>query len=129
MKILICGSRDVDEQEVLAALCKLTLELSNHIVDLHDMEIILGGARGVDKIAEKWFRDAGVPIKVFTANWEEYGRRAGILRNIKMLNYLGDSGMVVAIHNGDSPGTAFVIKEAKSRNLQLKILKVNSGKL
>lgn len=44
----------------------------------------------------------GLPVKVFPADWERYGKRAGILRNFEQAEY-GEG--LVTLWDGTSPGT------------------------
>ena len=47
------------------------------------------------------------PCKVFPAQWERYGKRAGPIRNAAMAKY-ADYG--VALWDGESRGTAHMIR-------------------
>jgi hypothetical protein len=48
--------------------------------------LIQGGASGADKLAREWGQaKPGVVVGTYYADWKQYGKRAGILRNIEML--------------------------------------------
>jgi|SRR5882672_6541779 len=101
MKLCISGSRDYpDEQQVVAFVRALPA----------DTMLLVGGARGVDTIAERTGRQRGLPVTVISANWSRYGTRAGILRNADMLALVDG---VVAFHFGASPGTRDMITRAR----------------
>lgn len=51
-------------------------------------EIIVGDARGADAIARAWATRRGVPLVVFAADWEQFGRAAGHIRNVQMVETL-----------------------------------------
>lgn len=48
------------------------------------LELIVGGARGVDRFAEQWARLNGLPVAVVLPQWHIYGKAAGIVRNREM---------------------------------------------
>ncbi len=79
MKLIIAGSRDLDEGVFNI--------LEKHILRGLVQEVVVGGARGVDLIAEEWAQSHGIPIKRFIPDWQGKGQQAGILRNIDMANY------------------------------------------
>lgn len=103
MKVLICGSRSItDEKEVFSRLDKT---LAN--VDVS--EVITGGAREIDRIAEKWARRKGIPVKVVRSDWKRYGRKAGLVRNRQMV---GAADVVVALWDGVSRDTVHSVVTA-----------------
>lgn len=76
-------------------------------------EVVSGGAKGVDKLGEKWAISYGVPIKTFyltNEDWLLFGNRAGIIRNQQMAEY---ADVLIAIWDGKSKGTANMIEEMK----------------
>jgi len=48
-------------------------------------EVVSGGATGADAGGEIWAKYWGIPVKVFPANWQEYGCSAGPRRNRERL--------------------------------------------
>jgi hypothetical protein len=83
-------------------------------------EIIHGGAPGADRIAGWLAEDFGFTVREFKANWDRGGKRAGILRNIKMLDASPD--LVIAFWDGKSRGTKHTIDEAKRRGIPVEVL-------
>ena len=62
------------------------------------------------------------PIKVFKADWERYGKRAGYLRNKQMADYAAETGgILIAFWDGESRGTKMMIKLAKMSGLCVKV--------
>jgi hypothetical protein len=66
--------------------------------------------QGADQLAFEWALGNGHPAFPFPAPWKIYGRRAGPLRNSRMLGW-GRPSMVVAFPGGD--GTADMVAQAK----------------
>jgi hypothetical protein len=87
----------------------------------HKIEIIEGGAKGADTLAHQWATEHKRPVHTFKANWEEYGKRAGFIRNKQMLDE-GKPHVVLAFfsdsHN-KSKGTAMMIKLAKKSGIEV----------
>ena len=101
MKILIAGSRTITDINILLKVIKI----SGYKITSSD-EIVSGGARGVDTLAEIYAKKNNIPITIFKADWDKYGRSAGVIRNYEMAKYC-DIGIV--IHNG-SNGSINMIK-------------------
>jgi hypothetical protein len=73
--------------------------------------IIEGGALGADRLAREWAEVSGVSVQTFEAEWKRFGRRAGPLRNKRMLDEGRPDG-VVAFPGG--AGTANMIDLANA---------------
>ena len=50
--------------------------------------VVGGNPRGADAIAERLWRDRGLPVLTFPAQWDQHGKAAGLLRNQAMVDYL-----------------------------------------
>lgn len=99
MRLIIAGSRDITNEHIVQEAIELT--------NLWPItEIVLGGARGVDKLGEQWAEQEVIAVKAFPADWKQYGAQAGILRNIQMAEY---ADALIAIWDGSSPGTKHMI--------------------
>lgn len=116
-KILVCGGRDFDDHELL-----------NKILDEHtrnrnmkDVVVIHGGARGADTLADVWATSNGCEIKKYLADWNDWGKAAGPMRNAKMLEDNPDIAIVFAFPG--SNGTADMVK--KSLAAGINVVKVN----
>jgi hypothetical protein len=114
MKVLVCGSRG---WESVWQVRMVYSELDR----IKPTEIISGGARGADRVAEVWAKSNSVPITVFTPDWEKYGRSAGILRNNQMLDTNPD--LVLAFWDGLSKGTKHTIDEARRRDMRVEVIR------
>lgn len=75
--------------------------------------VIHGGAKGADDAA--WFaaKKLGIHAQVERPDWGLYGRRAGALRNLSMLEK--KPALVVALWDGHSKGTKHTIDNAVNR--------------
>ena len=110
MKIAIVGSRDY----------KFPKKIIDYIDNLpKDTEIVSGGARGVDTIAEVHAREIGLKVKVFPAEWKKFGLSAGYKRNFLIIQ---EADRVVAFWDGESKGTAHSISLAKKMNKPLEVI-------
>jgi hypothetical protein len=110
MRILVCGGRDYNDIEALnQALDKLHAERRITL-------IIEGGAAGADAHAREWANANGVDVRTFYADWKTYGRRAGPLRNARMLDEGRPDG-VVAFPGGI--GTNDMIRQARTAGLKV----------
>jgi len=111
MNIAIVGSRDFDR-----------LDLVRYYVESLPPEttIVSGGARGVDRTAEQTARACGLTVVVYHANWEQYGKSAGMIRNQQIIEA---ADAVVAFWNGTSPGTRNSINRAKKANKPITIIR------
>jgi hypothetical protein len=86
VRVLICGSRDWEDQDIVWQLLDGLYETSGH-----ELVVIHGAARGADRHAARWCAvgDADAtegPVEMaFPADWDRYGKRAGYVRNAQML--------------------------------------------
>ena len=78
--------------------------------------VITGGAPGIDTVAEKAARARGMTVRVYPANWKQYGKRAGHIRNGEMAR---DADAVTAFWDGVSRGTRDMIDQTHEREKPL----------
>lgn len=99
MKLIVSGSRSfTDYQQV----CRVLGEHRQHIT-----QVITGGARGADRLGYRWTWKHQVKHQLFRADWERFGKSAGVRRNHQMAQ-AGD--VLVAFWDGRSPGTAHMVQ-------------------
>lgn len=110
MVILVCGGRNYSNFQ------RLGEELDYWLQKADALEVITGGARGADSLAERWCTLMGVKCRVFPANWDEHGRGAGHIRNSKMLDE-GKPDLVIACPGGK--GTADMVAKAHRRGVKV----------
>lgn len=106
MRVLVCGGRDFNNKELMEDVLK----------QWNITEIIEGEARGADTLSREYAEEHEIPVKSFPANWNEFGRSAGHLRNSQML-VEGKPDLVVAFPGGK--GTMNMIMQAKKANVEV----------
>lgn len=102
--MLVCGGRDFDDVFSLFRV----LDQAHHTNEITC--IIHGGARGADTMANDWAAGRGVEVDPYWAHWKRDGKRAGPIRNQKMLDE-GKPDLVIAFPGGR--GTADMVRRAK----------------
>ncbi len=112
MKVLVCGGRNFSDRRALFNVLS-GLEIRGEIT-----EIITGGARGADELAEEWSRVNQVKRTVYPAKWNLLGKRAGLARNHEMLDK-EKPDLVVAFPGGR--GTSHMITTAKQGGYEVMI--------
>jgi hypothetical protein len=109
MKVLVCGSRDWDDYHAVESRLR-------HLNTMGNLTVIHGAARGADQMAGTAAAKMGCPVQEFPADWRGKGKRAGIIRNLEMLDQEPD--LVLAFWKNGSTGTGHTISEAKKRGIR-----------
>jgi predicted Rossmann-fold nucleotide-binding protein len=112
LRVLVCGGRDFRDWELAREyLDRLHAEFGITCV-------IQGGARGADELADRWAGSwAGVNSEEYRAEWDEYGKGAGHIRNQRMLTE-GNPHIVVAFPGGR--GTADMVRRARAAGIEVR---------
>ena len=113
MKLAIVGSRGITSRRLL--------DNAMSEYDEPITEIVSGGARGVDTMAEDWAVDNDVDTVIFPADWETHGKSAGYKRNVQIVEY---ADAVLALWDGKSKGTKHTIDIARRRDKPVRVLEV-----
>lgn len=112
MRVLVTGSRGwKDRNRIHERLVRFPL----------GTVIVHGKALGVDMAADRFARQLGLEVEQHPADWAKHGSRAGILRNIAMIDTQPD--LVLAFWDGESKGTQHCIEEARRRGLPVEVIK------
>jgi hypothetical protein len=109
MKVLVTGGRGFSNRTLLFA------SLDSLHADHAFTMIIHGGASGADRLAGEWAASRGIPVEVYPADWQKYGRAAGPIRNQRMIDRKPD--MVVAFPGGR--GTADMVRRVRQTGIGL----------
>lgn len=104
-KVAIIGSRSLTDINLDSIVNESGFNIS---------EVFSGGAKGVDTLAEYWATKKGISLHVLKADWNKYGRSAGMIRN-KEVARLVDA--VIAIWDGSSKGTKQMIEYSRGIGL------------
>ena len=117
MRVLVCGGREFDDWRLLnETLLKLTYNEGTG-VNLDEVVIIQGGAKGADFLGKVWaIYHIGVTYEDYPADWKTYGKAAGSIRNQQMLDE-GKPDLVVAFPGGN--GTADMVRRAKKAGVEV----------
>ena len=119
IRLIIAGSRDFNDYELLEKeVDKFILNIQDSLGNGVPVEIVSGGARGADRLGERYAKERGLPIKQFIPDWES-GKGAGYVRNEEMAKY--SSNTIIFILSG-SKGSTHMAKIAKKYNLGLKVI-------
>ena len=109
-RILICGDRNYKDwlriQDYLNTISRTTI-------------IIHGGARGADSLAGNLATSLKMKVIKFPAEWDKYGKAAGVLRNQQMLDD-GHPDLVVYFHKDleNSKGTKDMVTRAVDNKIK-----------
>lgn len=116
MIALFCGSRDwVDARAIIDGLL-MAWKIAQRDFKAESrtqVTILTGGAPGADTIAHQAAKDMGFLTLIEPADWRQYGKAAGPIRNRKMLDMGPD--IVFAFQLGASKGTQDLLDEAARR--------------
>lgn len=110
-RVLVCGGRDYADTDRVFAVLDVVRQ---HVGPL---TIIQGGAGGADRSARRWAQQhRGTVLVTENADWRQYGRAAGPLRNAKMIaEHRPD--VVLAFPGGR--GTADMVRKARAAGIEV----------
>jgi hypothetical protein len=110
MKVLVCGGRNF-----------LNMQMVNDVLGAYHLEcpitlLVEGGARGADRLARNWAAINNVQWVTYKADWDTFGKSAGVIRNIQMLE-TERPDIVFAFPGGK--GTQHMVSIAKKKGVQV----------
>lgn len=107
--VLVCGSRHWSD---LAPIRRELAKLPPNTLIIH------GAAKGADSLAELAAKQLRLPSKAFPADWTNFGKAAGPIRNQRMLSE-GNPDLVLAFHDNiqSSKGTKHMVDIATKHNV------------
>lgn len=124
MKVLICGSRHFNDYD------KLYYEINGILFDKGNYEdytivdcIVSGHAKGADTLGEQYAKNNNIPLEIYPANWDKYGKAAGPIRNKQMLDE-GKPDLVIAFMAKDSRGTKNMVDQATKAGVEVKVIDI-----
>ena len=109
MKLIIAGSSHFDDENKILDI--INEKIAKMDINPKEIEVVCGTAEGVDTHGETWALSVGAEIAYFPAEWSQYGKRAGHLRNKDMAEYC-DQALI--IWDGKSPGSNNMIWNMKN---------------
>ena len=115
VKLIIAGGRDfTGYQQLRDAFAEFMERYENH-----EVAIICGMARGADLLGKRIAVLYDLPVIEMPANWDTYGKAAGMIRNGEMAKI--GSHLLLA-WDGKSHGSANMLAQAQINNLEIKIV-------
>lgn len=82
MRVLVTGSREWTDVEIIRRALTLLAPADGESVPV----IVHGGARGADTIAAQVATELGYHVETHLADWDRYGKSAGMVRNEAMVD-------------------------------------------
>lgn len=115
-RLAIVGSRSVRSFSTVA-------QAVRHFLDRYGRPglVLSGGADGVDRLAAEFASFMSLPVHVFRPDWAAHGRRAGLVRNERLV---AEADFVLAIWDGRSRGTAHTVACARRAGLPVVLIRV-----
>ena len=120
MKTIIAGSRTFEDYNAFLSLLKSDSTAQDML--RKTIEVVTGGARGIDTLGALYARSINLKVRIFHAQWGSHGRAAGPIRNKEMANY-ADS--LIAFWDGKSRGTKNMILEMFKRRKPFHIIRLD----
>lgn len=102
-RVLVCGDRNWLDKDTI----------KTYLIQLKPEVVIEGECKGADLLAKECAIELGIIVESYPANWQEYGKAAGMVRNKEMI-IKGKPDLVVAFHNNidNSKGTKDMLAQA-----------------
>jgi len=131
MKLIIAGSRDITDYEILLKALQYAKIMTTKVD-----AVVSGRAKGVDSLGEIWARQNSILVIPFKANWSDlttppvyikkgrngpYNALAGFNRNQRMADY---ADALLAIIKDDSPGTRDMIERMQKAQKDVTVYEV-----
>jgi len=114
--ILVCGSRDYDDEETMFKL------LDRKLVHYENFIIIHGGATGADSLATKYCKINKIWTESFpvtSEQWSRLGKAAGPLRNSEMLSRNPVAVFAFSSQETFTPGTYDTVVKAMKMGIRI----------
>lgn len=116
-RVLVCGGRDYANYRVFEKVMNA----------LRPRELIHGGAPGADSMADRYCDDhPGIVSTVISADWKRHGRKAGPIRNQRLLDECKPE-LVIAFPGG--PGTADMVRRARRTRVTVLVVSGDTAKV
>lgn len=108
MRLAVVGTRTFHDYELLKSYLAQVWYMWG--IDV----IVTGDAKGADELAKKYAQEYDIPLLVFRADWDKYGKSAGPIRNAEIVKA---ADTLIAFWDGKSKGTKNSIAQAKALGL------------
>lgn len=128
MRVLICGTRTFQPDLIIDALIHGLWQIATQ--DGDELVVINGDCRGADRLSTEAIAAISSPdatCAIYPADWRQYGRAAGPIRNKQML-VDGKPEFVVAFTEkplSETKGTADMVKQARRAGVPVCVVQVD----
>lgn len=116
LKVVTTGGRFYDQRDVVFTCLDYFKSLADSHSQYTEIEILHGACTidgelsGADKLSQEWAISRQVPYKGIPAKWDQFGKRAGPMRNLVLINekpdfvlaFPGNFGTADCVHKADS---------------------------
>jgi hypothetical protein len=119
MKLAIVGTRTFNNAALMDSSIAGLVQQHGNIT-----EIISGGARGADRLAEQYAHQHAIPLTIFYPDWYAHGLKAGPMRNTRIVQA---ADHVLAFWDYNSRGTMDTINKAVAANKPVTIVHTRTG--
>jgi len=107
MRVAVIGSRNLEIEDI------------GKYTPPKTTEIVSGGARGIDTVAKNYAIKNNIKLVEFKPDYRRYGKGAPLKRNLQIIAY---ADIVIAIWDGKSKGTKYVIDNCEKNKLKVIIV-------
>jgi hypothetical protein len=110
MRLLVTGGRFWNKRSE-------TYRWLDYLNDTIGISVLIhGDAAGADSLSKEWAIDREIQIETYPANWKQYGKKAGSIRNQQMIDE-GHPDIVTAFIGGT--GTNDMKNKARRAGLEV----------
>jgi hypothetical protein len=120
--VVVCGTRKFENK----ALFSSAIRLIRSMVDEKVLFVSGAASSGADRLIINYCHAYRLPCLEIPAQWEQYKRAAGMIRNKEMLKI---ATRVVAFWDGESSGTTNMVENSRKMGLPLHIIDTNTRKV
>lgn len=114
-RILVTGSRDWDDADTIYR--AFYNYLNEDDIDQSTTVLVSGACpSGADALAESLFKSWGIAVERHPAEWDVFGKKAGMIRNQEMVDLGAD--VCIAFIKNSSPGASHAALMAKLAGIQ-----------
>jgi len=121
VRVIFSGSRDFRTREPVREILEA---LIRRLGDPNELVVVHGAARGLDTIAGEEAARLGVSTESHPADWDEYGKAAGPMRNSHMVKLGAD--LLVAFPLPGGSGTLDCMKKALNSEIPVLVYDADS---
>lgn len=122
--VIVTGSRDWNDLDAVWA--ELEDQFAENRFSVRHFYVVHGAARGADAMAQAWVdykADPQIIAIPYPADWDRLGRRAGMVRNKKMVDRGADA--VLAFIRNNSPGASGCMRMAEKAGIPVTLVRID----